>query len=203
MVSILLVEASLENFNAGTQGLANHLAIRLLYALNWLQLIYVLSLCFHLYEIVVADWLFFPFYWKNSGDWYVKFQGHKKWITGISWEPVHLKSPSRRFVTSSKDGDARIWDVTLRKSVIILSGHTLAVTCVKWGGDGVIYTGYILFQIIFICFLVSPTITWIPMNENYSREHVSSVIFQCVTDLKIVQSKYGKLLKENWFVNWR
>ncbi|KVH97333.1 G-protein beta WD-40 repeat-containing protein, partial [Cynara cardunculus var. scolymus] len=67
--------------------------------------------------------------------------GHKKWITGISWEPAHLKAPCRRFVSSSKDGDARIWDVTLRKTVIILSGHTLAVTCVKWGGDGVIYTG--------------------------------------------------------------
>ncbi|CAN6569943.1 unnamed protein product [Malus baccata var. baccata] len=67
--------------------------------------------------------------------------GHKKWITGISWEPVHLSSPCRRFVSASKDGDARIWDVTLRKSVICLSGHTLAVTCVKWGGDGVIYTG--------------------------------------------------------------
>ncbi|KAH0896935.1 hypothetical protein HID58_046503 [Brassica napus] len=67
--------------------------------------------------------------------------GHKKWITGISWEPVHLSSPCRRFVTSSKDGDARIWDVTLKKTLICLSGHTLAVTCVKWGGDGIIYTG--------------------------------------------------------------
>ncbi|GMP41544.1 hypothetical protein CsSME_00011606 [Camellia sinensis var. sinensis] len=67
--------------------------------------------------------------------------GHKKWITGISWEPVHLKAPCRRFVSSSKDGDARIWDVSTRKCVICLSGHTLAVTCVKWGGDGVIYTG--------------------------------------------------------------
>ncbi|XP_077250892.1 WD-40 repeat family protein / notchless protein [Tasmannia lanceolata] len=66
--------------------------------------------------------------------------GHKKWITGISWEPVHLKAPCRRFVSSSKDGDARIWDISLRKSVICLSGHTLAITCVKWGGDGVIYT---------------------------------------------------------------
>ncbi|KAK9125275.1 hypothetical protein Scep_014121 [Stephania cephalantha] len=66
--------------------------------------------------------------------------GHKKWITGISWEPVHLKSPCRRFVSSSKDGDARIWDVLLKKCVICLTGHTLAVTCVKWGGDGLIYT---------------------------------------------------------------
>lgn len=67
-------------------------------------------------------------------------KGHKKWITGISWEPVHLNAPCRRFVSSSKDGDARIWDVILRKS-IVLAGHTLAVTCVKWGGDGKIYTG--------------------------------------------------------------
>ncbi|CAK8575982.1 unnamed protein product [Lathyrus sativus] len=74
---------------------------------------------------------------KQSGN---ALTGHKKWITGISWEPVHLNAPCRRFVSSSKDGDARIWDVSLKKC-IVLSGHTLAVTCVKWGGDGVIYTG--------------------------------------------------------------
>ncbi|KAL4205328.1 hypothetical protein AMTRI_Chr01g114070 [Amborella trichopoda] len=68
-------------------------------------------------------------------------KGHKKWITGIFWEPVHLQAPCRRFVSSSKDGDARIWDIVSRKCVMCLSGHTLAVTCVKWGGDGLIYTG--------------------------------------------------------------
>ncbi|XP_057736295.1 notchless protein homolog isoform X1 [Arachis stenosperma] len=75
---------------------------------------------------------------KLSGN---PLSGHKKWITGISWEPVHLSAPCRRFVSASKDGDARIWDVTLRKCVICLTGHTLAITCVKWGGDGMIYTG--------------------------------------------------------------
>jgi ribosome assembly protein 4 len=80
---------------------------------------------------------------KPSGN---PLTGHKKWITGISWEPVHLNAPCRRFVSASKDGDARIWDISLRKSVICLSGHTLAVTCVKWGGDGVIYTGYTFFS---------------------------------------------------------
>ncbi|KAI3921869.1 hypothetical protein MKX01_005558 [Papaver californicum] len=68
------------------------------------------------------------------------FQGHKKWITSISWEPVHLSSPCRRFATSSKYGDVRIWDISLRRCVISLNGHTLAVTCVKWGGDGMIYS---------------------------------------------------------------
>lgn len=62
-------------------------------------------------------------------------------LTGISWEPVHLNTPCRQFVSASKDGDARICDISSRKCVICLSGHTLAVTCVKWGGDGVIYTG--------------------------------------------------------------
>ncbi|XP_031483494.1 notchless protein homolog [Nymphaea colorata] len=74
---------------------------------------------------------------KQSGN---PLTGHKKWITGIAWEPVHLQSPCRRFVSSSKDGDARVWDVVTRKCVLSLSGHTLAVTCVKWGGDGLIYT---------------------------------------------------------------
>ncbi|KAI5681405.1 hypothetical protein M9H77_02633 [Catharanthus roseus] len=80
---------------------------------------------------------------KPSGNLLI---GHKKWITGISWEPLHLSAPCRRFVSASKDGDARIWDVSLRKCVISLTGHTLAVTCVKWSGDGVIYTGYSKFS---------------------------------------------------------
>ena len=68
-------------------------------------------------------------------------QGHRKWITAVSWEPAHLQAPCRRFVSASKDGDARIWDITTRKCVISLTGHTNSVTCVKWGGDGLIYTG--------------------------------------------------------------
>ncbi|KAK4407214.1 Notchless protein [Sesamum angolense] len=84
---------------------------------------------------------------KPSGNSLV---GHKKWITGISWEPVHLSAPCRRFVSASKDGDARIWDVTLRKCVICLTGHTLAITCVKWGGDGVIYTGIIVKSLLLV-----------------------------------------------------
>ncbi|KAL9245263.1 hypothetical protein vseg_018937 [Gypsophila vaccaria] len=67
--------------------------------------------------------------------------GHKKWINEISCEPVHLQAPNRRFVSASKDGDARIWDVSLKRCVMCLSGHTKSVTCVKWGGDGLIYTG--------------------------------------------------------------
>ncbi|KAI3867633.1 hypothetical protein MKW98_006010 [Papaver atlanticum] len=56
------------------------------------------------------------------------FQGHKKWITSISWEPLHL------------NGDVRVWDISLRRCVFSLTGHTDAVTCVKWSGEGVIYS---------------------------------------------------------------
>uniref|UniRef100_A0A0C9QVM9 TSA: Wollemia nobilis Ref_Wollemi_Transcript_5414_2075 transcribed RNA sequence n=1 Tax=Wollemia nobilis TaxID=56998 RepID=A0A0C9QVM9_9CONI len=74
---------------------------------------------------------------KASGT---PLNGHKKWITGLAWEPVHLQAPCRRFASSSKDGDVRIWDTSLRRCVMSLTGHTLAVTCVKWGGDGMIYS---------------------------------------------------------------
>ncbi|MCO5581230.1 hypothetical protein L7F22_035108 [Adiantum nelumboides] len=67
-------------------------------------------------------------------------KGHKKWITSLSWEPSHLETPSRRFASGSKDGDVRIWDTTMRKCTICLTGHTLAVTCVKWSGEGLIYS---------------------------------------------------------------
>ncbi|ORX96563.1 putative Angio-associated migratory cell protein [Basidiobolus meristosporus CBS 931.73] len=74
---------------------------------------------------------------KPVGD---ALRGHTKWITCIAWEPLHLNPKCTRFATSSKDGTVRIWDTRFRRAVITLSQHTAAVTCVKWGGDGLIYT---------------------------------------------------------------
>ncbi|GBG84316.1 hypothetical protein CBR_g38286 [Chara braunii] len=65
-------------------------------------------------------------------------KGHKKWITSIAWEPAHIQVPCRRFVSGSKDGDVRIWDTAVRKCMVTMTGHTLAVTCVKWCGEGLI-----------------------------------------------------------------
>lgn len=42
--------------------------------------------------------------------------------------------------SSSKDGSIRIWDTVLGQCEKILTGHTQSVTCVKWGGDGLLYT---------------------------------------------------------------
>ena len=68
------------------------------------------------------------------------WQGHSKWITSIAWEPAHLALPSRRFVTGSKDTSIRVWDAVTRQTLFSMSSHTLAVSCVKWGGDGLIYS---------------------------------------------------------------
>ncbi|KAL7276682.1 ribosome assembly [Rhizina undulata] len=75
---------------------------------------------------------------KAHGD---ALKGHTKWITGLSWEPYHvMQEGTHRFVSSSKDQTIRVWDATLRRVVMTMSGHSAAVTCVKWGGVGFIYS---------------------------------------------------------------
>eukprot|EP00762_Andalucia_godoyi_P002736 ANDGO_04447.mRNA.1 Notchless protein homolog len=64
-------------------------------------------------------------------------RGHKQWVGTLAWEPLHLgqrEGRSRRLVSGSKDGSLRIWDCVTSSCEKILSGHTLAVTCVKWAG---------------------------------------------------------------------
>jgi ribosome assembly protein 4 len=68
-------------------------------------------------------------------------KGHKKFITALSWEPVHKNPKCSRFASASKDGTVRIWDIELGRAIQTLSGHTASVTCVRWGGMGLIYTG--------------------------------------------------------------
>lgn len=66
--------------------------------------------------------------------------GHKKWITALAWEPYHLNPTCRRFASSGKDGNIRIWDVVLGHCLRVLSSHTQSITCIKWGGSGLIYS---------------------------------------------------------------
>ncbi|GJP46253.1 hypothetical protein CLOM_g5559 [Closterium sp. NIES-68] len=71
----------------------------------------------------------------------VALKGHRKWITAIAWEPAHVALPCRRLASASRDGDVRVWDAVRRATLFVLTGHTLAVTSLRWGGDGVIYSG--------------------------------------------------------------
>lgn len=68
------------------------------------------------------------------------FVGHKKWINGLSWEPYHQNADCRLLASAGVDGDVRIWDVVLAQCVRVLSGHSAAVTAVRWGGAGVLFT---------------------------------------------------------------
>lgn len=69
--------------------------------------------------------------------------GHGKWITSLSWEPLHLTKEDQtpRLASGSKDGTVRIWDTTSRTCQLTMSGHTNSVTCVKWSGSNIVYSG--------------------------------------------------------------
>jgi hypothetical protein len=54
---------------------------------------------------------------------------------------IVLRNPHcRRFCTSSKDGTVRVWDTQSKRCEFVLSQHTDAISCVKWSGEGLIYT---------------------------------------------------------------
>ncbi|KAI9734446.1 MAG: hypothetical protein M1818_006835 [Claussenomyces sp. TS43310] len=68
-------------------------------------------------------------------------KGHSKWVTSLAWEPYHAQKPGEpRLASSSKDCTVRIWSMNQQKIDMVLSGHKGSVTCVKWGGRGIIYS---------------------------------------------------------------
>lgn len=77
---------------------------------------------------------------KPYGD---ALRGHTKWISSLSWEPIHLVKlgDKPRLASASKDGTIKIWDITRRVCILTLSGHTSTVSCIRWGGQGILYSG--------------------------------------------------------------
>jgi ribosome assembly protein 4 len=67
-------------------------------------------------------------------------RGHKKHVTAIAWEPAHVRYPPNRLASASGDGTVRVWNATHRNCEMALTAHSNAVTSVKWGGDGLLYT---------------------------------------------------------------
>uniref|UniRef100_A0A6G1SB36 Notchless 1 n=1 Tax=Aceria tosichella TaxID=561515 RepID=A0A6G1SB36_9ACAR len=66
--------------------------------------------------------------------------GHSKYITCLAWEPINCKPDCRRLASSSKDSTIRIWDTVLQRCEMVLSGHSMSVTCIKWSANGLIYS---------------------------------------------------------------
>jgi ribosome assembly protein 4 len=46
-----------------------------------------------------------------------------------------------RLASASKDATVRIWSTNQQTIEMVLSGHKGSVSCIKWGGTGLIYTG--------------------------------------------------------------
>ncbi|KAI0358266.1 WD-repeat protein [Trametes cingulata] len=70
---------------------------------------------------------------KPIGD---ALKGHTKWVTSLSWEPIHLNPSAPRLASSSKDGTVRVWSTLTRRCEYTLGGHTASVNVVRWGGGG-------------------------------------------------------------------
>ena len=67
--------------------------------------------------------------------------GHTKFITCLAWEPLHLATDACRLASASKDGAIRVWNVIHRNCAQIFANHTDAVTCLKWSGRGILFSG--------------------------------------------------------------
>ncbi|KAK3694434.1 quinon protein alcohol dehydrogenase-like superfamily [Podospora appendiculata] len=69
-------------------------------------------------------------------------KGHMKEVLAMAWEPYHSwRDGTARLASASKDGTCRIWTVNSGKTEHVLSGHKGSISCVRWGGTGLIYTG--------------------------------------------------------------
>lgn len=83
--------------------------------------------------------LFNPVTGKQVGN---PMKGHTKWVTSLAWEPYHSEKPGEpRLASASKDSTVRVWSTNQQTIDLVLSGHKGSVSCVKWGGTGLIYTG--------------------------------------------------------------
>jgi ribosome assembly protein 4 len=67
-------------------------------------------------------------------------KGHKKWVTSLAFEPLHVDPQCVRMASSSKDSTVKVWNMQTGACETTISGHMDSVECVKWGGAGLLYT---------------------------------------------------------------
>lgn len=69
-------------------------------------------------------------------------RGHTRPIMALAWKPLHRDGGECRLLASaSKDCTVRVWDTRTGQSVMTIAGHTKSVTCLRWSGSGLIFTG--------------------------------------------------------------
>ena len=69
-------------------------------------------------------------------------KAHKKWITSISFKPLHLYKDNEvlQFVSTGKDGFLKLWNATTGKIITSTAAHDQSITKTIWSGENVIYT---------------------------------------------------------------
>ncbi|XP_059852693.1 notchless protein homolog 1 isoform X3 [Delphinus delphis] len=67
-------------------------------------------------------------------------EGHSEAVISVAFSPTGNNPECRYVASSSKDGSVRVWDTAAGRCERILTGHTQSVTCLRWGGDGLLYS---------------------------------------------------------------
>lgn len=67
-------------------------------------------------------------------------RGHRKWVTSLAFEPLHMDGTCTRMASSSKDGTVKVWNLNTCLCETTISGHMDGIEAVKWGGTGLLYT---------------------------------------------------------------
>ena len=70
----------------------------------------------------------------------IKLAGHKKYVSSLTWKPVHRDSTCSFIASSSKDMTVKVWNTVTGHLVVTLGGHSKQVNKVLWGGEGYLYT---------------------------------------------------------------
>jgi len=67
-------------------------------------------------------------------------KAHAKWITSISWKPLHLDEFCSMLATTSKDGSLKIWNISNSACILHVHAHEGSITKSLWSGNDYIYT---------------------------------------------------------------
>ena len=62
-------------------------------------------------------------------------------VTAVAWEPLHMNPYCVRMASASKDATVIVWDTRKCQMIYALSSHTMSVTCIRWGGQNLLFTG--------------------------------------------------------------
>ena len=50
-------------------------------------------------------------------------KGHRKWITSLAWEPMHIDPECNVLASSSKDGTVMLWSRKSNLCLLTISAH--------------------------------------------------------------------------------